>query len=55
MAAAFSFGFAGDDIDTADTAEADGAPNAHQSATIHITSLPTKYHSLEDLVSIAVM
>ena len=47
MAATFSFGFAGNDIDNDDTAEGDGAPKAHESATIHTISLPTKRHSLE--------
>jgi hypothetical protein len=55
MAAAFSFGFVGDDIDDDDAAELDKAPKSEHNAATHTTSLPAKRHSLEDLVSNAVM
>jgi hypothetical protein len=51
MLAAFSFGFVGEDIDSDEAAELDGAPNSAHSALINTTSLPAKRHSLEDLVS----
>jgi hypothetical protein len=54
MAATFSFGFVGDDIDDED-AELDKAPKSEHNAATHTTSLPAKRHSLEDLVSHAVM
>ena len=51
MAAAFSFGFAGDDIDSDEVGEQDSAPKSEPNAMMHTTSLPAKRHSIEELVS----
>jgi hypothetical protein len=51
MAAAFSFGFAGDDIEDNEAPDLDRTPNPEHSPLIHTTSLPTTRHSLENLVS----
>jgi hypothetical protein len=55
MAAGFSFGFAGDDIDNNEAADLDGAPSSEHSAAMQIISLPARRHSVEDLVSFAVI
>jgi hypothetical protein len=51
MTAAFSFGFAGDDIDEDRPAEIDRGTNLQDSNVIYTISLPAKRHSLENLVS----
>ena len=51
MAAAFSFGFIGDDIDNDEAAELNRAPSSENNAAVHATSLPAKRHGLKDLVS----
>ena len=51
MAAAFSFGFAGDDIDDDRPPEIDRGPNSEDYPVTHTISLPAKRHSLENLVS----
>lgn len=51
MTAAFSFGFAGDDIDDDRSSEIDRGLNPEDELVIHTTALPAKRHSLENLVS----
>jgi hypothetical protein len=51
MTAAFSFGFAGDDIDDDRSPEIDRGQNSEDKPVIHTTALPAKRHSLENLVS----
>src|SRR2546423_1809305 len=51
MVAAFSFGFAGDDIDDDGPPEIDRGLNSEHYPVTHTISLPVKRHSLESLVS----
>lgn len=57
MAAPFSFGFLGDDVEVDDDDDDEAPkqhgrdPNAEHNSVVHEKSLPAKRHSLENLVS----
>jgi hypothetical protein len=51
MAAVFSFGFVGDDVENDEAIKQRDAPISEPDIVTHTTTLPTKRHGIEELVS----